>query len=607
MPNRAVRTFGASVIVFALATFAFIQVGRGDDATAVEIVPDTSTTSTTSLPEDSVAVTVSNERDTPFVYKVGLLGAPTTDNFWSYFGSSPTVWDAYVLAPTKASLYQLDPTAQSLVPDLASSSRGPTWDQVGWRVVVTLRGDSRWSDGEPITADDFEFTYDMVRSMKLGGQWAKVFPEEVVDVTALDRYRIEVRFSSLPSLDVWPHGVGTAPVMAAHFWEGKLDDGAGSATLYGLSGLDDPASGPLSIVDFQPGRIVGQMNPGYWGDAPDLVEYHVYEGMGALSDALVAGRVHTFLSPRGLDDGERAALENVEDVGVVTSPVFGVRYLSFNLDRAPMSDLEFRRAVDLVVDRSRLADEVAGVPEARTLLPASSTAWYDPARAASLHDPVEDRAAAFEDVIDDLEGLGYTWTSRPVMTTDGVEPGEGLLINGAAPAALTVLTSGDSYDPARKLYAEEIAKAVAMLGFEVIPVSTDFDTVIDLAFEEDDAGNLRYDMAILGWSLGNPGLPSFYGELLGSGSAANNTGYQSQEMDDLLARYETARSPEQALDLIWQIEALVMRDLPYLPLYSSQIVEVYRTDAISFTSAPGLGGIQGSVGALGLVTEPPPR
>lgn len=603
MPSRMIRTLGASVILAVLAVAAAIQLDAGEPATAVEIVADAvPTTKSSPAPNDSGVETTQPPSD-PFVYRIGLLGAPTTHNFWSYFGSSPTVWDAYVLAPTKGSLFRLDPATQTLVPDLAGGMATPTWDESGWHVVVSLRGDNAWSDGAPVTAGDFEFTFDVVRDLGLSGQWADVFSSAVTDVIAIDDYTIDITFSARPSLDVWPHGVGTAPVMAEHHWRDVAAAAGDARTLFSSTGTGDPASGPVALVSIHPDRIVSRANPGYHGDAADIVEYKIYPGMEAVSGALVAGEIDTMLSPRGLTADEAGALSTSSGMSMVTSPVFGVRFLGFNMNRAPMDAIEFRRAVAFLMDRERLSSEITGAEAARSLLPEASAAWYDPARAEGIAaEGAADPAATFAGLVEALGAVGYSWSSAPSYTDSGVVAGEGLTVDGNEPAVLTILTSGDSHDPSRTAYAARVATAIELLGFDVVPVTTDFDTVIDLTFTPDGGGELRYDMAILGWSLGNPGLPSFYEDLLGSGSPANNSGYSNPEMDRLIALYGTATDVEEARALLWEMEALVARDLPYLPLYASQIVEVYRSDLVAFEVTPGLGGIQGTLGGLESVT-----
>ncbi|HUF96075.1 MAG TPA: ABC transporter substrate-binding protein [Acidimicrobiia bacterium] len=602
MPNQFLRSLGASIIVLALVVAGVIQVANRDPEAAVEIT-ETADSAPAPAPgptgSNLVAVTQAVE---PLVYKVGLLGAPTTFNFWAFYGLPPTVWDSYVLSATKGSLYRLDSESLTLVPDLAHEVIAPTWDENGWKVTVPLRPGSRWSNGQELTADDVAFTFDTVRRLSLGGQWATAFPDEVISVTAADHRTIEVRFAGRPSLDVWPFGLGTAPIMSAAYWETPAGAAQDASELFALGADGDPASGPLEVLEWDESTVVSRSNPGYHGRQGQIVEYGVYSSTAEALSALATGKIHTMLSPRGLTVEESQLLDGVDGVTTIASPMFGIRYLAFNMDRSPMNSVEFRRTVALMLDRTELASRVAGSEPARTLLPPTNSTWNDSEKAEAIGEPAADLSIGLAAQIAALEEIGYSWTTRPSIVDGSLVGGSGLTLSGQTAAPLTILTSGDSFDPARASYAEEVASVVRLLGFEVTTVTTDFDTVIDLTFTRGESGALQYDMALLGWSLGNPGLPSFYGDLLGSESETNNTGYSSTRMDDLIRRYENAHDVATAQSLLWEIEALQASDLAYLPLYSSQIVEAYRSDVLTFGSLPGLGGIQGSLGAFHLIS-----
>jgi ABC-type transport system substrate-binding protein len=477
----------------------------------------------------------------------------------------------------------------------------PTWNERGWRVVVPLRSDNRFSDGQELTADDLEFTFATVRRFSLGGQWEDAFPDVVAAVTAIDPHTVEVRFSKRPSLEVWPFGVGTAPVMSEGHWTPLVTTETDASVLFGVDPAGDPASGPLELVEASVDRAMSQPNPGYAGPQGRSIEYLVYGSSADAVDALAAGEIHTILSPRGLTVAEGESLAASAGVETITSPAFGVRYLAFNTKRFPMSDLAFRRSVAMLVDRQALAGSVAGAEAARTMLPAANSTWFDEGRAPQTPETTEDGAPALALALDELKASGYSWQTEPSFVDGSFVAGTELAVDGRAPATLTILTSGDAFDAERTSYAAEVAAAVEILGFEVLPVTTDFDTVIDLTFTPDESGALPYDMALLGWSLGNPGLPSFYADLFGSKSPANNTGYASPEMDELIRRYQNAPDLATAREQLWEMEELQARDLPYLPLYFSHMVEAYRSDAIAFSAPPGLGGIQGALGAFHLV------
>ena len=103
-----------------------------------------------------------------------------------------------------------------------------------------------WADGLPVTAYDIVYTFETVRALELGGSWATAFPEHVSSISALSPSELRVEFADRPTLAVWPHGVGLAPIMPAHAWEALTRD-IGREELYAMDGGSDIGGGPLSV------------------------------------------------------------------------------------------------------------------------------------------------------------------------------------------------------------------------------------------------------------------------------------------------------------------------------------------------------------------------
>lgn len=270
-----------------------------------------------------------------------------------------------------------------------------------------------------------------------------------------------------------------------------------------------------------------------------------------------------------------------------------------------MSDPAFRKALALLLDREGLVEAVGdGSKVAYSFVRESNTVWYDEEAAANVGDMYSGELdVRLSRAIDSLEAAGYAWETEPGITEDGsISAGAGLTIKGALPAPLTILTAGDSYDPARPEYVGEIAATLGLLGFDVRPVVTDFDTVVDLTFSEPKDGPRQYDMYFLGWTLGNPSLPDYYRPLFAAEGAMNNTGYHSAEFDALLASYEASTDIEEAKENLWDMEQTLAEDLPYLLLYTTDIAEAYRSDRIQFGMQGYIGGIQGRLGGIGDVS-----
>jgi ABC-type transport system substrate-binding protein len=584
-----------------LIVAGLIQVKAADD-----VPPDIDVAPSTTLEEDDSEPAVSapsTSVETPFVYRIGILAAPSTDNFWAYYGSEPSVWNSYVLGPTKPTLFSVDAPTGSIQPELAVSTAKPTWNEEGWRVVVDLDHSLSWSDGEPVTAHDVAFTFEVVRALALDGSWATAFPPQVRSVEAADDDTVLITFTEQPTVSVWPHGVGLAPVMPRHVW-GEIVAGASSPTeLYAVSGEGDVSGGPLAIASSTQTLVISHANPGYGGTAgPDTVEYHVYADEASAVAAVAAGEIDTVLSPNGIAPEHLGPLADEEGVAVISSPANGTRYLGFNLTRAPMSNKAFRHALALLIDREGLAGTATTSADAAwSVVPAGNKPWYDEnaveaQRARYTSNPSERLALAIES----LTAVGYAWEQPPSIAADGtMVPGTGLTIGGLVPQPLTILTPGDAYDPTRPEYVDQIARTLGILGFDARPVETDFDTVVDLAFTKGEDGVMHYDMYLLGWTLGNPALPGYYRPFFASDGAMNNTGYASPTFTEALAAYEAAFTTEEAKRALWAMEMALWADLPYLPLYTSEMTEVYRSDRVRFDVAGSLDGLSGRLGGIG--------
>lgn len=589
------------MVLLGIAVAAMLQIDRGGAPSAISLTAEESTTlSSAGLATDSDTPTTSEVE--PFTYRVAVLAGISTSNFWAFYGDQASVWNAYILGPTKPALYSVDDRG-ALQPELAMAEVSPVFDVDGWRVRIDLNDGFEWSDGHPITADDFVFTFETVRSLGLGGSWAEAFPEAIESIHADSDYELRIEFVERPNLGVWPHGPGLAPLMAAHVWENHAT--TDQATLYGLDDIADVGGGRLFVSEVSQDLVVSNANPGHPDPSiPDSVEYHVFGDESAATAALREGVIDTILSPKGLTAIQTERLASDPGVVIQRSPANGIRYLGFNLDRKPMNDIAFRNALALLIDREELVADIAPEGEATyTFVSQANPRWFDAASAdaiaAQFKGTIDDRLAK---ALDGLQGAGYTWATEPTVGSDGaVIAGLDLEIDGLAPGPLTILTTGDALDPWRPQYAAEIAETLGWIGFEVRPVETDFDTVVDLAFTVGEDNRFHYDMYLLGWTLGSPSLPRYYRMLFAEDGPQNTTGYASSEFASQLATYENSFDVSEARNALWEMEKTLATDLPYLLLYSSSITEAYRADRVFYEDPPGPGGLQAQLGGIGLV------
>ncbi len=591
-------------------------------------------------------VLVACEEDTApeieeFVYSVGILSSPTTDNFWAMMDFEDTPWNHYLLDGTKPSLYTYRLPGMVFANDVAAFPDPPIFTQEGelWTVNVPIRSDVVWSDGSPITAADVAFTFQTVKDLGLRGGWRKAYPTagpvHLVAVQEVDAHTVKFVFNQKPGLVLWPNTVGLAPIMPRSFWAERVNAALSTEdprqALYAESGVGDLSGGPVvfdSIGSDGTARILPNGNY-YWEQEQVLVgdvlvdigphfeamEFRLYESRDAALTGLHSGEIQYLMDPDGIDRTTRDALIADPDFTVVENASNNFTFLAFNLRKNPTGLKAFRDAVALVIDKEFLAEEVFQglVTPLYTSIPHGNTMWFNSEIVSGFAAEYTETSTAmrFSEAVAILEEAGFSWDQPPIFLDDTVQGGSGIRYQGEPVPPLTILAPGQSYDPIRATYSIWIETWLNQLGFRAEAQPIDFDTLIQTVFVPDAEHRLDFDMFILGVAdLGNPFFPNHHeafwagynDTLLNEGN--NAPGFHNQEFDLLLGAYNTALSMEEASGLLWDLEEILFNEKPFIFLYEAKITEAYRSSDIFFPTTSILGGIQ-SVGGIPELVKPP--
>ncbi|HJS71980.1 MAG TPA: ABC transporter substrate-binding protein [Acidimicrobiia bacterium] len=588
-------------------------------------------------------------------YTMGIFEDVTTDNPWSYLDSSGSdVWVGYVLGPTLGAPYTINYPGLEPVPDMAAGELEPVVQEGDtWVGTITLRDDLIWSDGEPVTANDYVFTFETARDFGLTANWPDYLdagtadaPGPVTAVEAVDDQTIQFTFNAQPGLAIWGVGNGPPfmPVLPEHFWGPVVEEAAATATprdtLIAASGVGAPSAGPTVFGEIQEGSFAASTaNENYYDTGKEVTSggvtysigpfagdfnYPLYGGQEAAVLALAEGEVDLLLNPLGMQRGLRDQVEGNQELTAVVNPTNGYRFLAFNHARAPMSDPAFRDALTAMINKEYVTENLlqgAAFP-LYVLLPEGNEAWYNADAAAEMAE------SGFADLDDDtrrataigmLTGAGYTWPEGQApgwydeAGAYSAEPAEGFTYTAAAGdiigpdgnpvQPLELMHPNAGYDPLRATFGGYIAGVAREIGIPLSSVPTDFGKIIDVVFEFDEATatyTSPYDMFILGYSLGNPVFPTFHRSFFATGGDSNNTQYSNAEFDELANAFDAAATTEEAYDIMWQLEQLIARDKPHVPLFDTGILEFYN-NRVEFPFTETLSGLQFLNGSPGTV------
>ncbi|GGK69132.1 extracellular solute-binding protein [Amphritea balenae] len=123
-------------------------------------------------------------------------------------------------------------------------------------IIFNLRPEARFSDGQPVTADDVVYSFKLLREQ--GAPFYKAYYRGIENIEALTPQRVKFSFSSGENKEL-ALIVGEVSILPKHFWENRD---------FQQPLLEAPlGSGPYTVEKFDSGRqITYRRNPDYWGN-----------------------------------------------------------------------------------------------------------------------------------------------------------------------------------------------------------------------------------------------------------------------------------------------------------------------------------------------------
>jgi ABC-type transport system substrate-binding protein/class 3 adenylate cyclase len=226
-----------------------------------------------------------------------------------------------------------------VVPDLAErfsvSDDGRTYR-------FRIRPDARWSDGVPVSADDFAFTWSRMREHEVQTAYPAYLHDDVAAIEAVDQRTLEVQLHeprnyflhllAQPWFYAWPR----------HVYERLGPRWFASAPLVG--------NGPFSLAKLTEQGATLEASDAWLGPRGNvqLVDVDFVEGS---HDAIVAGWQERRYDVLPLAIGMGAAFG---EAVVESASGLHTTYLGFRADQPPFDDVRVRRAFAHAVDRGRL-------------------------------------------------------------------------------------------------------------------------------------------------------------------------------------------------------------------------------------------------------------
>jgi peptide/nickel transport system substrate-binding protein len=425
-----------------------------------------------------------------------------------------------------------------------------------------MRSDVRWSDGEPLTARDIQFTYSVVRDPALASsvqQYAQRLDSVVVENDSTVVFRFQHRYpemlahSSLPPV---PEHVfrGTAPGdFRSH--PSVLDPAGGRLV----------TSGPWVIGRWDKGQqVILVHNPNFEPEPKlDRLVYRVIPDPTTRIIELQTGNVDLI---KNVASDQYRNLKGQPGLRFEREQKRQYDYIAYNGERfAPFGDAEVRRALTLAIDTRKLIQglglEDVAIPARGPYPPILDVA--DPSKMPPVrYDPEEARRI--------LESKGWRDTN-----------GDGILEKDGQPFRFSLVTnSGNQRRSDAALVAQQ---AWRQIGVDAQLRQLETNIFFSNVLKKD------YEAALGGW---NTGLSAdFIANLYREGAVQNVTGYSNAAVEKLFDQALVQPTEEAARPYWQQAAAIIARDQPYTWLYYMDSVDAVR-DRLKNTRIDSFGPYQ---------------
>lgn len=442
-------------------------------------------------------------------------------------------------------LIQNDPKTLKPIPAIAES-----WEISPDGRVYTfhLRKDVKWSNGDPVTANDFLYSWKRVLEPATGAEYAyqlyyvkngkayntgeiKDFAQ--VGIKVVDDYTLVTELENATAywLDLLAfHTLLPVNQKCVEEFQEKWTRAENIVT-----------NGPFLLKEWTPkDRIVLEKNPDYY-DAENvrltkIIAYSMEDNVAALN-MFKAGETDWIptIPLTHIDEAKTWPETHI-------TPFLSTYYYRFNVTDDVVGDVRVRKALNMAVDKQEICDYVikAGQKPATTFVP-PGIAGYNPP-----------------------EGPGYDPDkARALMAEAGYGPG-----GKAFPELKLLYNTSEGH--------KKIAEAIKQMWKDELGMDVQLQNVEWKVYLKDLAA-LDYDISRAGW-IGDYTDPNTFLDMWVTDGGNNQTGWSNEEYDGLIQAAAEELNPEKRMEILSHAEDILINGaMPIMPIYYYVNVNVVKS------------------------------
>lgn len=354
----------------------------------------------------------------------------------------------------------------------------------GKTIIMHLRHDLRWSDGQPLTSDDFRYWWQLEQDPNTGAITLGGY-NEIASIDTPDAYTVVLHMKQPfgPYLLYLPYA---AP---RHAWDKfSAIDLQNTPSVFTLPTVTD---GPYMLDQQTKTATTDQSltmlpNPYYHsstfhGPFASRLIYRAYTTTTQLIQAVQQGQVNV---AEGYTENDVGALQrSIRAATVLEAPTAAYEHLDFNLAHPFFQDVRMRRAIQMAIDVCGMLEIVlheANCARRVTQVEPPPSLVYDPAIKASRYDPAAARTL--------LAQAGWRPNDQGIMTKDG--------------HTFTIRLVTTANNSTRMALAHYIQRGLRAIGIQVDIAAYNLGELFGIYTKNGVLATGNYDMALFTYANG---------------------------------------------------------------------------------------------------------
>lgn len=433
-----------------------------------------------------------------------------------------------------------------LVPGMAASYE---ISEDGLTYTFKIRDGVTWSNGDPVTAEDFEYTWKRALDPELAADYAHILyyikgaqaynsgegSRDDVAVKALDEKTLEVTLEAPTAYFLELTAFYTYFPVNKNVVESNPDWAKDPET--------HVSNGPFKLVRWDHNaKIVLEKNESYYNADKvklDGIELDIIEDQNTAWQKYEGGEYHVLVN---VPTSVVAQLKAQNDPQLNIGNQIGTYYYNVNPDVKPFNNAKVRQALSMAIDRETITENITQGGQ----IPAEGVVPY------GLKD---ENGNEFRDGVGSL--VEYDPDKAKQLFEEGLAE-EGMTLEEFNSGQFVILyNTSESH--------KKIAQAVqemwrTTLGIEIGLENVEFQVKLD----REKAGD--YQISRGGW-IGDYMDPMTMLDLWWSESAFNDVKYNNEEYDKLIAESKATDDQNIRMENLRKAEKMIMEDMAVIPIY----------------------------------------